>query len=148
MDAADKRILRVIQSNLPIEKRPYKRLGQTMGLSEAEVLDRLTRLKETGVIRRIGGNFNSRRLGFSSTLCAARVPEDRFGEFVRAVNAHPGVTHNYRRDHEYNVWFTFIAESMEAIEAHLKKIAADTGVEDICAFPATKMFKIQVDFPL
>lgn len=100
------------------------------------------------MVRRIGGNFVSTRLGFASTLCAAAVPEDKFEAFVAAVNAHPGVTHNYRRAHEFNVWFTFIAESMEEIEAHLQRLRRQTGVKDILSLPSQKMFKIKVDFPV
>ena len=148
MDATDKKIIREIQSRLPIDERPFLKLGEKLGLSEDEVLQRVARLKEQGVIRRIGGNFVSTRLGFASTLCAAKVPDDKLDEFVRAVNAHAGVTHNYRRQHDYNVWFTFIAESMDKIEEHLAQLAEDTGVPDICSLPSIKMYKIKVDFPV
>ena len=109
MDETDRKILRAVQSRLPVDERPFLKLGQDLGLSEEEVLQRLAGLKSSGVIRRIGGNFDSRSLGFVSTLCAAKVPEDKFQDFVAAVNAYQGVTHNYRRAHAYNVWFTFIA---------------------------------------
>jgi len=148
LDATDKAILRAVQSKLPIDARPFAKLGEELGLSEDEVLERLKALKQSGVIRRIGGNFTSTALGFSSTLCAAQVPEDKFERFVAAVNAYHGVTHNYRRNHRYNVWFTFIAESMEQIEANLAQIAQDTGVPDICSMPAVEMYKIKVDFPV
>ncbi|MEW5913673.1 MAG: AsnC family transcriptional regulator [Thermodesulfobacteriota bacterium] len=148
MDQVDKAILRAVQSRLPIDAQPFAKLGQELGLSEEEVLARLEALKASGVIRRIGGNFNSRDLGFASTLCAAQVPADKLEEFVAAVNAFHGVTHNYRRSHQYNVWFTFIAQSMEQIEANLASIAARTGVSQICSLPARKMFKIKVDFPV
>ncbi|MBU1275814.1 MAG: AsnC family transcriptional regulator [Proteobacteria bacterium] len=148
MDATDKAILRAVQSNLPIHARPFAKLGEELGLSEEEVLERLGALKKSGVIRRIGGNFTSTALGFSSTLCAAQVPEEKFKAFVAAVNAFHGVTHNYRRSHSYNVWFTFIAESMEQIEDNLAQIAQSTGVQDICSMPAIEMYKIKVDFPV
>jgi DNA-binding Lrp family transcriptional regulator len=148
LDATDKAILRAVQSKLPIDERPFAKLGQELGLSEQEVLERLAAMKASGVIRRIGGNFTSSALGFASTLCAAQVPEEKFEQFVAAVNAFHGVTHNYRRGHAYNVWFTFIAESMEVIEANLAKIAQDTGVSEICSMPAKEMFKIKVDFPV
>jgi DNA-binding Lrp family transcriptional regulator len=148
LDATDKAILRAVQSKLPIDERPFAKLGQELGLSEQEVLERLAAMKASGVVRRIGGNFTSSALGFASTLCAAQVPEEKFEQFVAAVNAFHGVTHNYRRGHAYNVWFTFIAESMEVIEANLAKIAQDTGVSEICSMPAKEMFKIKVDFPV
>jgi DNA-binding Lrp family transcriptional regulator len=85
-------------------------------------------------------------LGFTSTLCAARVPPEKLDEFVEAVNAYKEVTHNYLRDHEFNVWFTFIAPTMDYIEEALNKLAQKTGVQDIFSFPSKKLFKIQVDF--
>lgn len=148
MDDIDKAILRAVQSRLPIHERPFLKLGEELGLSEDEVLSRLKALKDRGIIRRIGGNFSSASLGWASTLCAARVPEERLAAFVAAVNAYPGVTHNYRRRHAYNVWFTFIAENMETIDANLARLAGDTGVDDILSLPAEKLFKIQVDFPV
>ncbi len=148
MDAADKAILREAQSRLPIAPRPFRVLGERLGLAEEEVLDRLAALKARGVVRRIGGNFSSRALGFFSTLCAARVPPEKLEAFVAAVNAEPGVTHNYRRDHAYNVWFTFIAPSAGEVAARLAALEARTGVGGIRSFPARRLFKIQVDFPL
>jgi DNA-binding Lrp family transcriptional regulator len=148
MDETDKAILRAIQSHLPIAERPFAELGRELNLSEDEVLSRIARLKQKGIIRRIGGNFNSASLGFASTLCAAKVPAEKLAAFVAAVNAHPGVTHNYRRQHDYNVWFTFIAETMDEIEAHLADLSQKTGVADICSLPSLRLFKIKVDFPV
>ncbi len=148
MDDKDKAILRKIQSKLPIDERPFAKLGQNLGLSEDEVLSRVAAMKKSGVIRRIGGNFNSSSLGFAATLCGAKVPDDKFEEFVKAVNAHHGVTHNYRRSHEYNCWFTFIAPTMQDIERHLALLSENTGVYDICSMPSMEMFKIKVDFPV
>lgn len=146
LDETDRALLNLIQSDFPLEPRPYQVLGQRLGLSEEEVLSRLRRLRETGVIRRIGGNFASRRLGYASTLCAARVPPDKLAAFENKVNEYPGVTHNYRRDHDLNLWFTFIAPSMEEIEESLAEIARETGVREIYNLPAEKTFKIKVDF--
>lgn len=146
MDNKDRAILNEIQSNFPISSNPYLDVGMRMGLSESEVLERVKRLKAEGVIRRIGGNFDSRRLNFTSTLCAAKVPEEDVEGFVRVVNAYPGVTHNYLRNHDYNVWFTFIAPSMEHIEDALDEIGKTTNVTEIVNLPAVKRFKIKVDF--
>ena len=93
-----------------------------------------------------GGNFVPGKLGFVSTLCAARVPTDKIDNFAEIVNRYPGVTHNYQRDNTYNVWFTFIAPSREEIEDNLRQIIKDTGVEDILNLPATKVFKIRAEF--
>jgi len=147
MDAYDKEILDIIQSSFPIAPRPYAVVGGQVGLTESEVLARVRRLKQEGVIRRMGANFGSRQLGWRSTLCGAEVPRDRLDAFVAEVNKHPGVTHNYLRDHQFNVWFALIAPSTEAIEAVLADITASTGVE-IMNLPASKLFKITVDFAM
>jgi len=146
LDDIDKAIVNRIQSEFPITSRPYLAVANELGLTEKEVLGRVARLKKIGIFRRIGGNFVPGKLGFVSTLCAARVPADKIEHFAGIVNRYPGVTHNYQRDHHYNVWFTFISPSMDEIEANLKKIAEDSGVTDILNLPATKVFKINAQF--
>jgi DNA-binding Lrp family transcriptional regulator len=148
IDAIDRDILNQIQSDFPITPRPYRTIAEELGLTEDEVLKRVYRLKEIGIIRRIGANFTPEKLGFVSTLCAARVPEDKISQFAAAVNRYPGVTHNYRRENKFNIWFTFIAPSMEEINTNLKQIAAETGVIEILNLPATKVFKIRAEFQL
>jgi len=146
MNSTDRKILNEIQSDFPITSRPYQDLGRRLNLTEDEVMSAVRRMKEDGIIRRIGGNFHSSRLNFVSTLCAAKVPEEKVDRFVEAVNRHPGVTHNYLRNNPYNIWFTFIAEDMRFIENALKEISEETGIEEILNLPAIKMFKIKVDF--
>jgi siroheme decarboxylase len=146
MNQTDRKILNEIQSDFPITSRPYRDLGKRLNLTEDEVLSAVRRLKEKGIIRRIGGNFHSSRLNFVSTLCAAKVPEEKIDRFVERVNRYPGVTHNYLRNNTYNIWFTFIAEDMNIIENTLKDISDETGISEILNLPAEKMFKIKVDF--
>lgn len=146
LDEIDKAIINRIQSDFPIASRPYLVLAEDLDLTEEEVLGRVLRLKKIGIIRRIGGNFVPGKLGFVSTLCAARVPADKIDQFADVVNRYPGVTHNYQRDNTYNVWFTFIAPSMEEIDENLKQIAEETGIIDILNLPATKVFKIRAQF--
>jgi DNA-binding Lrp family transcriptional regulator len=148
MNATDRAILNRIQSDFPLIPRPFAAIAAELELSEAEVLHRVAALKERGIIRRIGANFVPGKLGFVSTLCAARVPEDKVQQFTAAVNRHPGVTHNYLRDNEFNVWFTFIAPSMAQIEASLAQLARETGVPEILNLPATKVFKIRAQFKI
>jgi siroheme decarboxylase len=148
LDETDKAILNRIQSDFPITPRPYETIADEIGLSEKDLIARLARLKETGIIRRIGGNFVPEKLGFISTLCAAKVPKDRIEKFSETVNTYPGVTHNYQRDSRFNVWFTFIAPSMEEIDENLKIISGKTGVKDILNLPATKVYKIRAHFDL
>ncbi|HED00057.1 MAG TPA: Lrp/AsnC family transcriptional regulator [Proteobacteria bacterium] len=145
MDERDRAILNEIQSHFPIESRPYATIGERLQLTETEVLDRIRRLQDRGIIRRLGANFDSRRLGYMTTLCGAKVPPERLEEFVRVVNSYQGVTHNYLRRHAFNVWFTFIAESEEAIERQLKEITEKTGVK-VYNFPAIRLFKIKAEF--
>jgi siroheme decarboxylase len=146
MDTTYRKILNEIQSDFPISSRPYRDLGNRLNMTEDEILRIIKRLKEKGIIRRIGGNFQTAKLDFVSTLCAARVPDDKIDHFVETVNAYPGVTHNYLRAHSYNIWFTFIAEEMDIIENALETIRQKTGVEEILNLPAEEMFKIKVDF--
>lgn len=147
LDDLDRAILNEIQSHFPIVSRPYEEVGRRVGASEAEVLDRVAHLTATGIIRRLGANFTSRKLGYTSTLCAAHVPEDKLDRFVDLVNRYPGVTHNYLRRHRYNVWFTLIAESTARLDEILKEISAASGVE-VLSLPAEEIFKIKVDFPV
>jgi len=122
----DRTILNDIQSDFPITD--------------------IERLKQEGIIRRIGGNFDSGKLDFKSTLCAAKVSREKLEHFVQVVNRYPGVTHNYLRRHDYNVWFTFIAPKMSDIIDALKEIGELTGVREILNLPAVRKFKIRVDF--
>ena len=145
MDNMDRQLLDIIQTDFPLSPRPYAVLGQRLGLDEQEVLDRVRSLKAHKIIRRLGANFQSAKLGFVSTLCAAKVSQDKMDAFVAEVNAKPGVTHNYLRAHDYNIWFTLISPSREESQAILDGITKATGVA-ILNLPATKLFKIRVDF--
>lgn len=147
LDLMDRRLLDIIQTGFPLAPRPYARLGEELGLPEMDVLERVRRLKERGVIRRLGANFDSRRLGWKSTLCGAKVPADKLDAFVAEVNRLPGVTHNYLRDHRYNVWFTLIAPSETALATVLHDLARRTGITPL-NLPAEKTYKLKVDFGL
>jgi len=146
MDAVDKKILNMLQHDFPLEAQPFSLMAARVGLDEAALLERVGRLKQAGVIRRIGAIFDTGQLGFTSTLCAAKVPDARVKEFVEIVNAYPGVTHNYLRDHRYNVWFTFIGASEQGIRAALSDIAQRTGISDIINMPVRRRFKIDARF--
>ena len=148
LDTIDKSILNRIQSDFPMDSRPYQTIGRDLGLQETQVLDRVRALKAAGVIRRIGGNLVPRKVGFVSTLCAARVPVEKIDVFARVVNGYPGVTHNYMRDHDFNIWFTFIAPSRNRIADSLEEISRQTGVRPILNLPATRVFKISASFKL
>ncbi len=145
MDDIDRKLLNEIQSRFPIEPHPYRVIGNRIGIEEAEVLARIAKLRADGIIRRIGASIDSRRIGFVSTLLAAKVPPDKFDSFVRIVNSCPGVTHNYERKHDINVWFTLISPSHEEKLRTIERLSKETGIE-IMEFPARRIFKIRVDF--
>lgn len=144
----DKAILNMIQLDFPIHARPFRVLAEKLDLSEQELISRIQTMKDSQLIRRIGGNFSPDRLGYYSTLCTAQVPESKIDLFTRTVNAYPGVTHNYMRDHDFNIWFTFIAPSRNLIADSLEEISRQTGVRPILNLPATRVFKISANFKL
>ena len=148
MDAIDKKILNIIQKDFPIVAEPFKAVAEKLGLNEDEVLKRIKYLKDDGIIRRIGAVFDSKKMGYASTLCAAKVPKEKLKEFVTVVNSYAGVTHNYRRSHEYNVWFTFIASDEDTLKKSLGEIRNKTGVTDIISMTAAQTFKIDATFEL
>ena len=128
LDTMDKRILDIIQTDFPLESRPYAVIAERLGITEQEALDRVNAMRKSRLIRRLGANFQSAKLGFRSTLCAAKVPPEKMDAFVAEVNSHVGVTHNYLRRHAYNVWFSAIGASWEAVCAMLDGITAKTGI--------------------
>ncbi|GAB4353018.1 MAG: Lrp/AsnC family transcriptional regulator [Candidatus Abyssubacteria bacterium] len=143
----EQRILEIIQQRFPVASRPYLEMANELGASEDEVFEAVQNLRTQGIIRRLGGSFDSRKIGYKSTLAALSVPEERLDEAVAIVNSYPSVTHNYEREGLYNVWFTVIDESNEKIERTLHEIQKRTGAP-VLNLPASHMFKIQVDFDL
>lgn len=149
MNLVDKQILNRLQKGLPVVARPFQALAEEMGVEEGRMLERIRHLMSEGVIRRLGGVFNSQRLGFQSTLVALKAPLERVEELAGVINAYPEVTHHYLRDHEeYTLWFTLIAPSKEQIQEILDKISTQTGLREMHNLPARRLFKIRVDFPL
>ncbi len=141
----EKALLNIIQTDFPILQRPYKDIGAKLNISEADAFDLVLKLTNLGIIRRLGATFDSKKLGYSSTLCAARVRDDLISSFVSELNSYPGVTHNYLRNDYYNIWFTFIGKSDQFIEDTLNSISERTGVKEIVNLPSKKMFKVKVD---
>ena len=148
MDEIDKKILNIIQTDFPVVAEPFKVIASMTGISEEESLARIKKLKDDGIIRRIGAVFDARKIGFVSTLCAAKVPEEKMRAFVEAVNAYPGVTHNYRRNYEYNVWFTVIAPSEEELKRFFAEVTERTGITEILSMRASRIFKINASFEM
>lgn len=142
MDEVDKKILNILQKEFPLVEQPFAAVARKCGVSEEEVLERIGKLKDCGVIRRIGAVFDGAKLGRTGTLCAARVPEDKIGYFVSLINAEKGVTHNYRRNNEYNIWFTVNMASAAELDSFLLRLREKTGVGDILDMRAVRVFKI------
>ncbi|MEW6457817.1 MAG: AsnC family transcriptional regulator [Bacillota bacterium] len=146
LDDTDRRLLELIQQQIPLSIRPYREIAAELGVQEAEVLERLVRLREAKIIRRMGGFFDSRKLGYTGTLCAMRVPGERIDGVAAVVNAYPEVSHNYLRDHEYNMWFTVLAPSAEAVQQIIDEIKTRAGIDHVLSLPAERVFKIKVRF--
>jgi len=144
----DKRLLNLIQTDLPLEKRPFATIAERLGTGETEVIERLKFLKEQGFIRRIGPFFDSGRLGYVSTLVALRVRPDRMTAVAKAVNRYSGVTHNYEREGDFNLWFALISPSISSQTKVLAEIEKFAGVEQLISLPATRKFKVSVQFKL
>ncbi|MBO8159503.1 Lrp/AsnC family transcriptional regulator [Thermosyntropha sp.] len=141
----DAEILDLLQNDFPITSRPYKVMADKLGIDEEEFLTRVKIMQEKGIIRRIGGVLESKKLGFYSTLCACHIEENKLEEAIRLINAEPGVTHNYIRDDWYNVWFTLTASSEEKAEEIIEKLKESIGAE-VVSMPALKVYKIRAVF--
>lgn len=154
MSELNQHLLAIIQDGFPLVERPYLHLAEMLNVSEQEAFDAVEMLRASGVIRRIGGVYDSKKLGFISRLCAGKMmtsSQDFSAEsheatamekFAVAVNEEPAITHNYIRSHEYNVWFTVIAENEAAIETIVGRICAKTELHDVHVLSATKKYKI------
>lgn len=148
MDALDRRLLDVIQTSVPLVSRPFAALGRELGASEQQVLSRTARLKDEGIIRQIGPIFSSRRLGYQSTLVALRVDPERLTEVAGLISAHPGVSHNYSRNHFYNLWFTLTLPREQNQEEAIADLAAAGSVDDYLNLPSVRRFKLGVHFDM
>ncbi|MBP1711444.1 MAG: AsnC family transcriptional regulator [Deltaproteobacteria bacterium] len=146
MDNIDKIILNILQNEFPLKERPFLIVAGRCGISEEEAISRIQKMKEEGIIRRIGAVFDGAKLGRVSTLCAARVPPEKIEDFVQIVNSSKGVTHNYLRDHDYNIWFTVSAPTALELESFLKDVKEKSGVTDILDMRAVRTFKINASF--
>lgn len=144
MDTIDKKLLNLMQNEIPIDKRPFKILGKKLSLTENEVLERLFKLKSDGFIRRIGGIFDSRKLGYKSTLCAAKIPENKIEEAANFINSYDEVTHNYLREDDYNMWFTIITSSEKNLNIILNEIQNNLNFKEMIILPSIRLFKVKV----
>lgn len=149
LDELDCRILNLIQSSFAVAHRPYAQIAETLGdAEEHEVHERIRAMLDRRIIRRIGAVFDGRKLGFQSTLVGMKVRSERLEAVAAAVSVLAGVSHNYERDAEYNLWFTLSAASRRDIDIHIAALRACPGVEEMIELPARRTFKIGVQFRL
>ena len=150
MDDADKRLCDQIQNEFPLVARPYAAVGESLGMTEDEVLERVTRLRGERIIRQLSGIFDTRRLGYQSSLVAARTSPERADAAAEVINSHPGVTHNYERHHEFNIWFTIGVPptSQLGLDRTIELLGELAQVDAIRPLPALKFFKIGVDLDM
>jgi DNA-binding Lrp family transcriptional regulator len=148
MDAFDQRLLDRLQESVPLVPSPFAALGRELELTGDEVLSRTQRLKETGIIRQIGPIFSSRRLGYQSTLVAFHVEPARLEQVAGLISAHPGVSHNYSRNHFYNLWFTLTLPSDQDVEDEIARLAGEGSIDDYLNLPSLRRFKLGVHFDM
>jgi DNA-binding Lrp family transcriptional regulator len=129
LDKTDRAIVNALQGGFPICERPYAEAASKLGIAEEDLIGRIGRLVESDTLSRFGPMYNAERLGGAVTLAAMAVPEERFEEVAAIVNAHAEVAHNYRREHELNMWFVVASEDPEETGPVLSRIAAETGLE-------------------
>lgn len=145
MDHIDKTILNIIQSDFPVCAAPYDEIGERVGVSGKEALERVRTLVNDGVVRKVGPFFDASKMGHKSTLCAVQVSDEKVSVVAGIIAGYPEITHNYLREGNPNLWFTVIASNEERINEILIDISSRGEVGPIFNLPARKMFKVKVD---
>jgi DNA-binding Lrp family transcriptional regulator len=150
LDEADKKLLNLMQGSFELTRRPFAHVAGLAGLTEDDVMTRVQRLLDKRIIREITPIFDTRALGYQSMLVAAKVDAEYPHRAAKIINSHPGVTHNYLRNHDFNLWFTIAVEptSTLGLAGTLDVLAAETGAESIRQLPTLKLFKIRMDLEM
>ncbi len=149
LDEMDKQLLNLLQRpGIPLLHRPYAHLADLLHIAEAEVIQRVQVAKQARVIRQMSAIFDSRALGYKGSLIAGRYHPDRLDDAALVVNRHPGVSHNYKREHRYNMWYTLTVPPFVDIEAEIQRIHNESGALDTLFLPTMKLFKIGVNFDM
>nr|WP_162476279.1 Lrp/AsnC family transcriptional regulator [Nitrososphaera sp. AFS] len=144
IDSIDKQLLNEIQWVFPLADRPFYEISKQHNISEEEVMRRISRLSQIGLIRQINAIFDTRRLGYKSALVALEAEVDKLNHVAQEINKHPGVSHNYERNHEFNMWFTLAVPPDAEIKSELERFASIDGVKKYRVLPTLKVFKIGV----
>lgn len=150
LDETDKRLLNLMQGRFPIATRPYAAVAAEADLTEEEVMARVRRLLDDRIIRQVTPIFDTRALGYSSMLVAAKVDPEHPHRAAKVINAHPGVSHNYLRNHDFNMWFTIAVapDSRLGLERTLEILSAEAGAGSIRQLPTLQLFKIRMDLEM
>ncbi|MFQ5826664.1 MAG: Lrp/AsnC family transcriptional regulator, partial [Dehalococcoidia bacterium] len=148
LDTIDKRLLEATQKGFPLAPEPFFELGKQLEIGQEEALQRVVALKEKSIIREISAIFDGRYLGYQSTLVALRLPPHQLDGAAGIIGQHPGVSHNYAREHAFNLWFTLALPPGANLEEETQTLAARAGAEAVLSLPAIKVFKIGVYFRL
>ncbi len=150
LDEADRRLLNLMQGSFPIEPRPYLRVSEAAGMSEQEAMARVSELLEKRIVRQVTPIFDTRALGYASMLVAAKVDPEFPHRAAKAINEHPGVSHNYLRNHDFNLWFTIAVEpdSPLGLQGTLEVLAQESGASSVRQLPTLKLFKIRMDLEM
>src|SRR5918998_1412966 len=148
MDSTDREILNRIQREVPLEREPFDAIGREMGLAGDEIIRRIESLKRGRVIRQISAIFDTRVLGYESTLVAATIPQEKLNEGAKAINFHPGVSHNYERNNEFNLWYTVAVppDSRLGLEGTVEVLHKISEAEKSRILPTLKLFKIGLSY--
>jgi DNA-binding Lrp family transcriptional regulator len=144
MDALDQQLLNEMQDRFPLVREPFRELAERTGAAEAAVIAHLKAMRASGVLRQVSPIFDTKALGYATSLVAMRVPEARLKAAADVVNAHPGVSHNYRRTHEFNMWFTIAVPAGSDLQAHVDALHRMAGAESTRMLPTLQLFKIGV----
>lgn len=144
LSAQEQQLLELIQTHFPCTSRPYHALADMLETSEQQVLALLRSLKERGILRQISAIFDAQALGFHSTLAAFQIEDARLDAAAGIINAHPGVSHNYQRDHRFNLWFTLSVPRDLDLNGQIEQLARKTSCPHFLNLPALRMFKRQV----
>jgi siroheme decarboxylase len=150
LDEADKKLLNLMQGSFELSRQPFAHVAGLAGLTEDDVMARVQRLLDKRIIREITPIFDTRALGYQSMLVAAKVDSEHPHRAAKIINSHPGVTHNYLRNHDFNLWFTIAVEpgSRLGLDGTLDVLAAETGAQSIRQLPTLKLFKIRMDLEM
>jgi DNA-binding Lrp family transcriptional regulator len=150
LDDADRKLLNLMQGSFELTRRPFAHVAGLAGLTEEEVMARVQRLLDKRIVREITPIFDTRALGYQSMLVAAKVDPEHPHRAAKIINAHPGVTHNYLRNHAFNLWFTIAVEpdSLLGLPGTLDVLQAETGAQSIRQLPTLKLFKIRMDLEM